>query len=367
MKPQFHCMVRLCSRAALLAAALLAQGACSKGEPPPAQPRLVTVVAAGVDETEGVASYTGEVRARYETPLGFRVPGKVGARLVEVGQQVKAGQPLARLDPADQRLAAESARQQLVAAEASFAQLDAEIVRFRELFQQGFISAAEFDRRTASVRVAAAQLEQARAQVSLARNQAAYTTLTADHDGVVTHVAVEVGQVVAAGQVVFSVARPGEKEVWIPVPENRLADLGKVRDVSVDLWADPGTRYKGRVRELAPSADPVTRTYTAKVTVLDAGQAVQLGMTANVRFAAGGRPGALRLPATALFKKGERPAVWVVDAASSQVKLRPVSVGGYFDDHVSVTEGLQAGEVVVRAGVHKLFEGEKVRIAAAPK
>lgn len=359
---------RLARAATLALAATAALGACSKAEPPAAQPRLVTVLEAGVDDTEGVASYTGEVRARYETPLGFRVPGKVGARLVEVGERVKAGQPLARLDPADQRLAAETARQQLVAAEANLAQLESDIGRFRELFQQGFISAAEFDRRTTAVRVAAAQAEQARAQVSLARNQAAYTTLLADHDGVVTQVAAEAGQVVAAGQVVFRLARPGEKEVWIPVPENRLGDLAGAKKVAIELWADPANRYPGRVREIAPSADPVTRTYTAKVTVLEAGPAVQLGMTATVRLAAEGAGGAVSLPGTALFKKGDQPAVWVVDTATSQVRLRPVSVGSYFDDHVSISGGLQRGEVVVRAGVHKLFEGEKVRIAAdAPK
>lgn len=352
---------------AMALAALLALGACSKSEPPPAQPRLVTVVAAGADDTEGVTSYTGEVHARYETALGFRVPGKLGARLVEVGEQVKAGQPLARLDPADQRLGSENARQQLVAAEANLAQSESDIKRFKLLYEQGFISAADFDRRMTGLRVAAAQVEQARAQFDLARNQSAYTTLAADHAGVVTQVAAEVGQVLAAGQVVFRVARPGEKEVWIPVPENRLAELGKAKSVSVDLWADPGTHYRGQVRELAPSADPVTRTYTAKVTVLDAGPSLQLGMTANVRFARGTLEGALRLPATALFKKGEQPAVWVVDSASSQVRLRPVTVGSYYDDHISVTGGLQAGEVVVRAGVHKLFDGEKVRIAAAPK
>jgi multidrug efflux system membrane fusion protein len=349
---------------ALALAALGVLGACTKAEPPAAQPRLVKVVKAGSDETEGVTSYTGEVRARYETALAFRVAGKINARLVEVGERVRAGQPLARLDPADQRLLAENARQQLVAAELNLAQTESDIRRFKELFEKGFISPADFDRRMTGLRVAAAQLEQIRAQLSLAQNQSAYTTLAAEHAGVVTQVAGEVGQVVAAGQMVFKVARPGEMEVWIPVPENRLGELGKARSVSVDLWADPDRRYGGRVRELAPSADPVTRTYTAKVTVLEPGPAVQLGMTANVRFATGVHEGALSLPGTALFKKGDQPAVWVVDPASSQVQLRPVTVSTYHEDHVSVTGGLQPGEVVVRAGVHKLFAGEKVRIAA---
>lgn len=360
---QFPVPLRFSSLAMALAA-LLAMAACSKTEAPPAQPRLVTVVKAGLDDVEGRTSYTGEVRARYESALGFRVPGKLGERLVEVGDTVKAGQALARLDPADQRLAAETARQQAVAAELSLAQTESDIKRFKDLYEQGFISPADFERRMTGLRVAAAQLEQARSQLGLARNQSAYTTLAADHAGVVTQVAAEVGQVLAAGQMVFRVARPGEKEVWIPVPENRLGELGKAKDVSIDLWADPASRYRGRVRELAPSADPVTRTYTAKVTLLDSGPAVQLGMTANVRFAAADAGGALRLPGTAVFKKGEQAAVWVVDTATSQVRLRPVGVGAYFEDHVNVTSGLQAGEIVVRAGVHKLFEGEKVRIAA---
>ncbi len=344
--------------------ALLALTACSKSEAPPAPPRLVTVVKAGADDAGNRTSYTGEVRARYESALGFRVPGKLAERLVDVGDTVKAGQALARLDPSDQRLAAETARQQVLAAEVNLAQTESDVKRFKELHEQGFISPADFERRMTGLRVATAQLEQARSQLGLARNQAVYTTLAADHAGVVTQVAAEVGQVLAAGQLVFRVARPGEKEVWIPVPENRLGELPKAKEVSVDLWADTATRFRGRVRELAPSADPVTRTYTAKVTLLDPAPAVQLGMTANVRFAEAGARGGLRLPGTALFKKGEQAAVWVVDAATSQVHLRPVGVGAYFEDHVNVTSGLQAGETVVRAGVHKLFEGEKVRIAA---
>lgn len=360
--------VRAAGRAAGVAAALALLGACSRPDPVPQPPRLVTVVKAGADQTEGVSSYTGEVRPRWETALGFRVGGKLGARLVEVGERVRAGQVLARLDPADQRLAAETARQQVVAAELDRDQIASDIRRFKELYDQGFISPADFDRRMTGLRVATAQLERARAQLDLARNQSAYTTLAADHDGVVTQVAAEVGQVVAAGQPVFKVARPGELEVWIPVSENRLGELAEAKAVEVELWADPGHRYRGRVRELAPSADPVTRTYTAKVTVLDPGPGVQLGMTASVRLTAGVQEGALSLPATALFRKDDQPAVWVVDPATSQVQLRPVTVSSYHEDHVSVTGGLQPGEVVVRAGVHKLFAGEKVRIAAdAPK
>ncbi len=354
-------------RISLLIVPLLAlAGGCNK---PPQQPdvtRPVHAVAVSLASDEQEVTYTGDVRARWETALGFRVPGKIVARLVEVGQQVKTGQVLARLDPEDQKLSAEAAKQQLMAARSDFQQAKADLVRYKELVDKGFISAAEFDRRKTTYQTAAARLEQATAQLELNRNQTEYTTLRADHDGVVTAVLAEVGQVVSAGQAVVKTARLDEKEVAVNVPENRLVELRAAKDADVSLWASPGKIYKGRIREISPSADNVTRTYTVKVTVLDPDASVQLGMTANVRLRGGVRAEVARLPLTALFQKGDEAAVWVIDPKTQQVTLKPVLVGRYTQDYVTVVSGLNDGDLIVRAGVHKLNQGEKVRILADP-
>lgn len=336
--------------------------ACGKDQAPPPEPRLVSVVPVSFAVAEGDVAYSGEVRARYETNLGFRVPGKIVVRSVEVGSVVRPGQTLARLDPEDQELSAQGARSQLEAARSDFDQSKADLERYADLLQKRFISQAEYDRRLNAFNVAKARLDQAQAQLAVNENQAGYTTLVADNAGVVTAILAEVGQVVAAGQTVVQLARTSEKEVAIAVPENRLAEISGARDIAITLWADSDRTYRGRVREVSPAADPVTRTYAARITVLDADAAMRLGMTANVYLKGLSRAAVVRLPATALFQDSGKPAVWLVDAASSQVKLVPVEIGEFIEDQVTVVSGLRDGDRVVRAGVHKLFAGEKVRI-----
>ncbi|HWA14473.1 MAG TPA: efflux RND transporter periplasmic adaptor subunit [Burkholderiales bacterium] len=351
------------ARRLLLAAALACLAACGKAPEKPPEPRLVNVVRVDPGTGTGEVAYSGDVRARYETNLSFRVSGKIVARNVEVGTVVRAGEVLARLDPEDQKLNAQSAQSQLAAAKSEFEQLKADLERYTDLYRKEFISKAEYDRHLSNFNVAQARLEQARAQLSVTQNQTGYTTLTADHAGVVTAIQAEVGQVVAAGQTVVKLARTDDKEVVISIPENRLAELNASKDIGVTLWANPEARYRGKVREVSPSADPVTRTYAAKITVLNADAAMKLGMTANVYLKGVRREAAAMLPATALFQDNGKAAVWVVDLASNTVKLVPVEVGEYVEDRVAVTSGLKKGDVVVRAGVHKLFEGEKVRLA----
>lgn len=345
-----------------LAAAMLA--GCKAEAPPPNLPRAVNVVRAGAPDADPGNSYSGEVRARYETPLAFRVPGKVVERRVDVGAAVRKGEVLARLDPADLQLAAEGARQLVSAAKANLDQQRTEFERFKALHAQGFISAAELDRRKAALDVAVAQAAQARSQWDANRNQSGYATLVAEHAGVITAIGAEVGQVVDRGMPVMRLARPGEREVAISIPEGRIVEARRARDAQIRLWADPDRVYTGRVRELSPSADAVTRTYTMKVTVTDADDNVTLGMTANVSLAALGPGKGIRLPSSAIFQQGDRHAVWIVDGSPGQVSLRPVKVARYADDHVVVSEGLSVGDTVVRAGVHKLFAGEKVRVVA---
>ncbi len=349
-------------RALLLGALIAISAACDKTQESAPRPRLVNVVRVSVDATGGDVAYSGEARARYETNLSFRVAGKIVARNVEVGSSVRAGSVLARLDPEDQELNTRSAQSQLEAAKSDFAQTKAELERYTDLLKKNFISQAEYERRLNAFNGAKARREQAQAQLSVSKNQTGYTELVADHGGVVTAILAEVGQVVAAGQTVMNLARTDEKEVVISIPENRLADLKEAREITVTLWADPSKIYRGKVREVSPSADPVTRTYAARISILDADPGVSLGMTANVYLKGIQRGSAMQLPATALFQDDGNAAVWVVDSDTNQVKLVRVEVGEYVEDKVAIVSGVKPGDIVVRAGVHKLFAGEKVRL-----
>lgn len=342
----------------LLLPVLLA--ACGSEPAPKDLPRRVAMLVVAVGNADEVVNYSGEVRPRIESALSFRVGGKIAARLVQVGDTVKAGQVLARLDPADVELNAAAARAQLAAAESERTLAKAEVERYRELRGKNFISQSALDAREATAKSAQGRWEAAQAQSGLARNQSGYAALTADAAGVVATVQAEVGQVVAAGQPVLSVARPGEKEVAIAVPENRVAELRQASTVSVTLWADAKHNYRGRIREISPAADPVTRTYAVRVAIVDADEQVRLGMTANVLLQRQGSAPSALLPATAIFQSAGKPAVWLIKADNS-VELRPVAVGAFREDGVRVDSGLQAGDKVVAAGVHKLIAGEVVR------
>ena len=322
--------------------------ACSKEVPPPAPPRPVAALVVGSSEASREQSFSGEVRARHETPLGFRIGGKITARLVDAGAVVKMGQPLARLDPADVALQASQAAAQL-------AQVDADTKRFRELRAKNFISQSALDAHETA-------LTAARSQAGLARNQADYATLHADANGIVSAVLAEAGQVVAAGTPVFMLAQQGEREVLISIPESRIGRY-KVGDVAaVSLWADEAKTYHGRIREITPAADPATRTYPARIALTDADTAVALGMTAKVVFTAKDTGGML-VPASAIYQQGEQPAVWVIDDKGI-TSVRPVRVSAWQDGGAVITEGLKPGERIVASGVHKVHAGEKVVFGA---
>ncbi len=342
-----------------LSAAVLA--ACS----PPPQPTETTRPVKAVKVEAGgdvLATYAGEVRARYETRLGFRVGGKLAARLVEVGSSVKAGQVLARLDDADLQLSRAGYEAQRAAAQHDEKLARADFQRFDELYRKNFISRAEYDRRQNSLDGALARAQQAEAQFAASRNQQGYAALVADHAGVVTAVEAEVGQVMGAGQTVIRIARPEEKEILISIPEQRVAELKNAVSIGVQSWADPTRTLPGRIREIAPSADPVTRTYAAKIAVDGAGEDLRLGMTARVLLsskAAGTTP---QVPVTAVFRQGEKPAVWVIDQAAMTVKAKPVILGDYRGNEVAI-QGIMPGQMVVTAGVQMLREGQKVSVA----
>lgn len=333
-------------RAAIVLAAL-SLAACSKSPLPPEPLRPVLTALVGESTDERAATYSGEVRSRYETPLAFRIGGKVAARLVDVGATVKAGDVLAKLDPADSALSASAANAQLDLA-------SADLARYRELRAKNFVSQAALDAKETS-------FKSAKAQAELARNQSDYTVLRADHAGVVEAVAAEIGQVVAAGQTVVRVARSDALEVAVAIPETRLPE--RLKDAQITLWADEQATYRGVLRELSPVADAATRTYAARVTVIKPDSRVQLGMTAKVRFLDDqtSAPAArLSVPLTAIFQQDGRPALWIV-GNDQTLTLRPVSVAVYGEQQAVITSGIQAGERIVVAGVHKLTAGEKIK------
>jgi RND family efflux transporter MFP subunit len=346
-------------------ALLLLLSACGKAPPAKVEEvRPVKVMKVGASSAGRTVEYAGEVRPRHETRLAFRVGGKIVARLVEVGTNVRAGQPVARLDPADLALAAASAKAQMDSLEAERNLAAAELKRYAELRQKNFISQAEYERRTSAYTTADAKLEAVRAQYRQSANQAAYATLAADTSGVITAIEAEAGQVVAAGQTVARLAQPGEKEIAVAVPESQRDLIESAKELTVTLNAVPGRSWKGRLREFSPIADPATRTYAARVTVLEAGEQMDLGMSARVA-AVGAQPSVgFELPIAALYSRNDTPHVWVVDAGGV-VRLAPVKIRGMAGERVLIESGLKEGDVVVIAGANLIRAGQQVRILDA--
>jgi multidrug efflux system membrane fusion protein len=349
-----------------LAFALVILGACTEAAPPrPEDVRTVRVLTVGAVETSRRAEYAGEVRARHETRLAFRVGGKIVERLVEIGSTVRAGQPIARLDATDLSLAAASADAQVAAIEVERELAAAELERYADLRAKNYISQAEYDRRASAAATADSRLEAARAQRRQATNQVRYGTLLADTAGVITGLEVEVGQVVAAGQTVARLARPGEKEVVFAVPEGQRTLVEHAGPIEVRLNSRPALAWKARLRELSPAADPATRTYAARATIVEPGAEVELGMSATASVLLGPPVKRIEIPISALRTRGEAPQVFVVESAAGEaatVQLRTIRTAGVTGERVVVEEGLQAGDRVVTAGAQLLRPGQKVRV-----
>ncbi|MFZ2217711.1 MAG: efflux RND transporter periplasmic adaptor subunit [Rhodoferax sp.] len=360
--------------AGLLAlAAALVLTACSKPAPPEAPVRSVKVMTVGMGPLQSSVEFAGEVRARVESRLGFRVAGKLSQRAVQLGEHVKAGQLLAQLDAQDYRLAADAARAQLAVAASNRDQAAADFKRFKELKDQNFISGAEFERRTTALKAAQAQVDQAQAQLASQGNQADYTRLTADVSGVVTAVEAEQGQVLSAGMTVVRIAQDGPRDVVFSVPEDKVAAIKVGSAVAVRVWAG-STNWQGLVREVAASADPVTRTFAVKV-ALGAEASPALGSTVSVVPQALSQAGAaaLMVPTNALLQQSGKTLVWLLDPASMTVKAQPVEVLTADGNQVVIASGLSPGMQVVTSGVHVLSAGqavtlykEKVPVAHAP-
>ncbi len=355
----------------LALAALLGLSACTQAEPPQEPIRAVKVTAVGVDSFESGHEFAGEVRARVESRLGFRVGGKIVKRQAELGQRVAAGQVLAQLDPRDYQLAADAARAQVAAASTNRDLAAADFKRYATLKDQNFISGAELERREATLKAAQAQLDQARAQLASQGNQASYTSLLADAAGVVTAIEAEPGQVVTAGMPVVRIARDGPRDVVFSVPEDKVGAIKAGSDVAVRAWSGNAALH-GKVREISASADPVTRTYPVKVS-LDASATPSLGSTVSVSPQSLSQIGTpvIKLPTSALRKEGQGTAVWVLDQPTMTLKSQPVQIATADGNEAVIAAGLQPGMLVVSAGVHVLSPGQKVSIyqdkLSAPK
>ena len=336
--------------------------ACSKPEVSVEPIRSVKVITVGVQPVVATLEYAAEVRARVESGLGFRVGGKVMERLVESGERVKAGQVLAKLDPQDLKLAADTARAQTAAARTNRDLAAADFKRYQTLKEQNFISGAELERRESTLKAAQAQLDAAQSQLSAQSNQAGYATLVADASGVVTAVLAEAGQVVAPGAPVVQLARDGARDVVFAVPEDKVAALRVGGEVAVRPWAG-GALQTAVVREVAASADAVTRTFSIKA-ALPAASGLALGSTVSVMPAGVQHTGdmVIKLPTTALRQERQSTVVWVLDPVNMTVNLQPIQIASADGNDVVVASGLTPGMQVVTAGVHVLIPGQKVNI-----
>lgn len=346
-------------------ATLLVLAGCHKTEEKTEDIRPVRVQQVRADDTDLLSEFAGDVRARVESRLGFRVGGKIVARLVDPGAVVKKGQPLMRIDPQDLQLAQAQAHAALRAAETSRDFARAELKRYHELKAQNFVSQTILDSKESAYKAAQANVEAAQAAFRGQANQAGYATLVADVDGVVTAVNADVGQVVAPGTPVVQVAKAGEKEIVIGVPEDKVDALRGVSDVRVRLWAHPDQVAQGKVREVSPAADPVTRTYPFKVTIPDNLPDAKLGMTAYVAFASKTPEAQVHVPLSALFYERGATSVWVVE--NGTVRLVPVQPGGVAGNEMVLKSGVKPGQVIVTAGVNQLKPGQKVAVLGAEK
>ena len=327
----------------------------------PGRPVLVATVHYEAESPE--RSFVGTIRPRIEADMGFRVPGKVAKRLVEVGQTVEIGQPLATLDEIDLKLQAEQAEAEFRAATGVLAQAAAAEQRAKDLRAKGWATDATLDSASAAGDEARARLNRAERSVDLTKNSLSYATLEADSRGVVTATLIEPGQVVASGQTAIRVARFAEKEAVVAIPETLL---GRAKDgvATVSLWSEPNRKYTAKLREVAPSADPATRTYLAKFSLPGADDRVSLGMTATLTLADPATERVARLPLSALFSEGSDPSLYVVEP-SGEVALKPVTVKSYESGDVVITSGVDEGAQVVTLGVQKLDPAQKVRVVSS--
>jgi multidrug efflux system membrane fusion protein len=346
----------------LIVAVLTACGNREQAAQPPRPVLVVRADAAVGPVADGLTAYAGEIRAREETTLSFRIGGKVIRREVDVGDRVRRGDLLAELDPGDLQLQVESLQAQRIAADAQLARARADHARIVSLAKDQLVSRSSLDQQTAALRAAEGQAHAARAQFDLARNQSGYSQLRAPQDGIIANRQIEAGQVVDAGKGAFTLAVDGGREVAFALPETTIRDFGVGQPVVIELWSVQGQRLSGRIREIAPAADAQTRTYAARAT-LDPGiaQRIDLGQSARVYIPAAQNGDVMRLPLSAVHRgDNDTTVVWVVDPKTPKVRRVPVRIGPYAATGVTVLSGLESADWVVAAGGHLLHEGQVV-------
>ena len=350
----------------VLSSASLLLVACSRPAQPEEPIRAVKIMTVGVNTFSSGYEFAGEVRAKVESRLGFRVGGKIIRRQAELGQRVKAGQVLAQLDAQDYKLAADAARAQLQAAATNRDLAASDFKRYKELKDQNFISGAELERRETTLKAAQAQFEQARSQLAVQGNQASYASLVADVAGVVTAIEAEPGQVVTAGTPVVRIAADGVRDIVFSVPEDKITSFKPGMVVKVRGWVQDA-QLAATVREVGASADPLTRTYQVKAALGAKDIAPPLGATMYVLPQGLGGAGTeglqvIKLPTSALRQEGKASAVWVLDKTTMTVKSQTVQIATADGNEAVIAAGLQPGMLVVSAGVHVLSPGQKVTI-----
>jgi RND family efflux transporter MFP subunit len=359
--PMFFC------HALLLATALclLLSGCQEAKSSPPIHP-VVKTMRISLDLGTDNRSYPGVIVARHETQESFRVGGRIEKRSVDVGDHVREGQILATLDEKDLRLSMESAQAERNAAVSNKDQAITEERRYATLLSKNVVSQSEYDLKHLSAEEARARLEKADRSLKLATSQLGYARLVSSHDGVVTKVSAEAGQVVSQGQSVVAVARKGALEVLVDIPERNIQDI-KETQAEASLWSNNDIRFHARLREISPSADPATRTYAVRYALPDADASVRLGMTATLHLSEQARVQTARIPASAMFNQGKGPGIWRVDPKSGQLTFLPVTVDRYSERDAFVHGQLANGDIIVTSGVQKLDEGTAVRLADAPR
>lgn len=335
---------------------------CSSGEPAVVKPRPVMTEVISLEKGSFGVELSGEIQARYASSLSFQVSGKISKRYVDVGARVKKGQLLVELDNRDYQLQLEQAQAKYSVASANVQRAKADLTRFETLMAENVVSNSQFESQLNITRVAEAQLNEAESAVNIAQNRMNYTRLYANEQGVITQLLVEEGQVVAAGQGVLDLARPSQKDVVIQVPEGQLQQIKENDKVSVEIWALNNKTFTGHIREISPKADKVTRTYATKVTLDNADENIELGMTARVRTEKIDKDVSVKLPLTAIYIQDNKTYVWVV-GSDNTVQLKPVEViADNIQEKVTVRRGLVNGERVVTAGIHRLHAGQTVRL-----
>lgn len=327
----------------------------------PEQPPRVRSTTIKLNNADLAAIYSGEVRGRFERALAFQVSGKITSRNVELGSKVSTGDVLMEIDPKDVQQTVNITAAQVAAAQSQLTLAESNLTRYRSLFEEGAVSRAVYDQYVNAHAAAVAAARQASAQYAQGSNQLGYTALRAPSDGVISNINAEAGQVVAAGQTILTLVQDGELEIEMEAPENRYETIRNASKIQVTFWALPNRVVEGSVREMAPIADKTSRTYKVRIQLINPPAELKLGMTASVSIAAAGSQPSVLVPISAIYQTGSSPSVWVVKDETAS--LRPVKLGAFGDGSVQVLEGLANNDVVITAGVHKLKEGQKVRLA----